>query len=71
MARAHFDDDGDFEREGGAHDIAGEAAEGIGFFGRAFEEEFVVDLKDHAAAEAGGAEGIVHVDHGEFDHVGG
>ena len=68
-AVAHFDDDGDGEGEGGAHDAADEIGERFEFLGGEFEEEFVVDLEDHAGAEAGGAEFAVHVDHGELDHV--
>ena len=51
-AVAHFDDDGDGEGEGFAHDAADEGGERFEFRGGEFEEEFVVDLEDHAGAEA-------------------
>lgn len=54
-----------------AHGVGDEEFGGVDFVFGDFEEEFVVDLEEHAGAEAGFADFVIDADHGEFDHVGG
>lgn len=45
--------------------------EGCGFVFGEVEDEFVVDLEEHACLEVFLGEELVDADHGEFDHFGG
>ena len=71
LAGAGLDFDGDAEGEGVAHGVGDEEFGGVDFVFGDFEEEFVVDLEEHAGAEAGLVDFVIDADHGEFDHVGG
>ena len=47
----HIDDQRDAQRVDLLHGGADEGAQAIEFFGRRFEEQFVVHLQNHAGAE--------------------
>ncbi len=68
---AEFDEDGDVVREGegGLHGVEDFWDEFFLLGGVEVEDEFVVDLEEHAGVVGG--EECVDFDHGEFDHVGG
>ena len=63
--------DGNAEGEGVAHGVGDEEFGGVDFVFGDFEEEFVVDLEEHAGAEAGLVDFLIDSDHCEFDHVSG
>ena len=70
-ADADVDDDGDGKGKGVDHGVADELAGGVFLVEGHVEDEFVVDLEEHAGAEVVVVEFSGDAGHGEFDHVGG
>src|SRR4051812_30908798 len=69
LAGADFDDDGDSEGDGGLHLFLDDWPD-LRFLGFVnVEDQFVVDLEEHAGLELSVSELAVDVDHGELDHV--
>src|SRR5258706_14103193 len=71
VAEAEFDVDGDGELNGGFHFLFDER-EDVAFFGdKEIEEQFVVDLEEHAGFEMAAGQFGGKIGHGDFDHGGG